>query len=170
MTNKYAIIGGLSSNVPFDNREKLPNVTELRYCRNLLYFSSGFCKGKVLDVAKIDSLTSMRITYLTGDIMDYVRERVNRGFTTGQIICSIYSTPNNPGCTVKFNGNELYSNNYEQSSDPQPKLKWEGTTKVYLLSDLQQTARVYGYTEEEIATMRQSGGEMENVVNVIRVD
>ena len=164
--NKYAIVRGFSSNVSYDNRDSLPNLTELEHCGNLTEVNSGTFNGTMLSLAKIDSLINIFITYFTGDILDYVRERIKRGFNNGAIDCNIYSDPNAKRCTVTFNGISIYSNTFDITN--KPKLKWEGM-KIYLLTDGQHNVRVYGYTDEEIATMRQSGGEMENVTNVIRV-
>lgn len=174
ISDKYSLINleieRITAKLLKDYVSELPTIDDYRYCKNIEVLNWSIFAGNVSDLAELDSLNVATVTYLTGDVVDYISARIAKGFSAGKINMSAYyesTGDNSVPPSVKINGvtpNETtFQNTYKSV------LKWESINKYYWLVNNQSTLYVHGYTDEEIEEKKGSGLEFEHVTNTVKV-
>lgn len=175
ISDKYSLISlefgvTIAAKTLKDYVSELPTIDDYRYCKNITSLDWAFFAGNVSDLAELDSLKSARVTYLTGDVVDYISARIAKGFSAGKIQMSAYYESvgdNNIAPSVKING--VIPNEVTYAVTYNSVLKWESINKYYWLVNNQSTLYVHGYTDEEIEEKKGSGLEFEHVTNTVKV-
>lgn len=168
ITNKYSLVDFSSSNVSIINdAELLPDIDEYYYCDHLISLSLGQVKRTdISKLADIESVISTDATYWFGDVKDYIEKRIEKGTISGSVEFKINEKTIDGSympASVMINGTLARSSGI--SSTYKPALVWENATKYYWLVQGGQKVFIHGYTDQEITSMRQSGGVLERVTN-----
>ena len=174
ISDKYSLttieLNTITDKILKDYVSELPTIDDYRYCKNIKVLNWRIFAGNVSDLAEIDSLESATVTYLTGDIVDYISARIAKGFSTGKINMNAYyesASNNSIGPSVKINGVTPAETTFQTAY--YSVLKWESINKYYWLVNNQSTLYVHGYTDEEIEGKKGSGLEFEHVASTIKV-
>lgn len=175
ISDKYSLIQmelgfNIASKTLKDYVSELPTIDDYRYCKNITSLSWNIFAGNVSDLAEFDSLEDAVVTYLTGDVVDYISARIAKGFSQGKIYMSAFYESigdNNIAPSVKINGVIPQETSYQATY--KSVLKWESINKYYWLVNNQSTLYVHGYTDEEIEGKKGSGLEFEHVTSTIKV-
>lgn len=174
ISDKYSLtaieLNTITDKILKDYVSELPTIDDYRYCKNIKNLNWRVFAGNVSDLAELDSLEGVTVTYLTGDIVDYISARIAKGFSTGKIYMSAYyesSTDNSIAPSVKINGVTPTETSFQTTYNSV--LKWESINKYYWLVNNQSTLYVHGYTDEEIEGKKGSGLEFEHVTSTIKV-
>lgn len=174
ISDKYSLtqieLNTMTAKVLKDYVSELPTIDDYRYCKNIKTINWGVFAGNVSDLAELDSLADAVVTYLTGDVVDYISARIAKGFSAGKIEMSAFyesASADSIAPSVKINGvtpaETAYQTTYKSV------LKWESINKYYWLVNNQSTLYVHGYTDEEIEEKKGSGFEFEHVTNTVKV-
>lgn len=174
ISDKYSLInleiGNIIDNLLKDYVSKLPTIDDYRYCKNIKALSWTIFAGNVSDLAELDSLESATVTYLTGDVVDYISARIAKGFSSGKIKMDAFyrsAGDNVVAPSVKING--VTPKEIQFQDTYKSVLKWESINKYYWLVNNQKTLYVHGYTDEEIEGKKGSGLEFEHVTSIVKV-
>lgn len=174
ISDKYSLtqieLNTMTAKVLKDYVSELPTIDDYRHCKNIKFINWGIFAGNVSDLAELDSLKDAVVTYLTGDVVDYISARIAKGFSAGKIDMSSFyesASADNTAPSVKING--VTPNETSFQANYKSVLKWESINKYYWLVNNQSTLYVHGYTDEEIEGKKGSGLEFEHVTSTIKV-
>lgn len=174
ISDKYSLaqieLNTMTAKILKDYVSELPTIDDYRYCKNIKIINWGVFAGNVSDLAELDSLKEAIVTYLTGDVVDYISARIAKGFSAGKIGMSAFyesASADNIAPSVKINGVTPFETSFQTTY--KSVLKWESINKYYWLVNNQSTLYVHGYTDEEIEEKKGSGLEFEHVTNTIKV-
>lgn len=174
ISDKYSLtqieLNTMTDKVLKDYVSELPTIDDYRHCKNIKIINWGIFAGNVSDLAELDSLKEAIVTYLTGDVVDYISARIAKGFSAGKIDMSAFyesDSADNIAPSVKINGVTPDETSYQAKY--KSVLKWESINKYYWLVNNQSTLYVHGYTDEEIEGKKGSGLEFEHVTSTIKV-
>lgn len=174
ISDKYSLtqieLNTMAANILKDYVSELPTIDDYRYCKNIKSISWNIFAGNVSDLAEFDSLKNAQITYLTGDVVDYISARIAKGFSSDKIYMNAFYESigiNKIAPSVKINGVIPQETTYQTTY--KSVLKWESINKYYWLINNQRTLYVHGYTDEEIEGKKGSGLEFEHVTSTIKV-
>lgn len=174
ISDKYSItsieLGIVAAKILKDYVSEIPTIDDYRYCKNIKQLDWSIFAGNVSDLAEFDNLKDAQVTYLTGDVVDYISARIAKGFSAGKIYMNAFYESigdNNIAPSVKINGVIPQETSYQATY--KSVLKWESISKYYWLVNNQSTLYVHGYTDEEIEGKKGSGLEFEHVTNTIKV-
>lgn len=173
ISDKYSLIYNSLGNIDIqklnDYKNLLPTIDDYKYCkhietiRNFSQFS-----GTLADLAELDSLKNCDVTYLKGDIVDYISARIAKGNATGEINFSAFTSPENyKSPTITINGGKISANTF--SATKKCKLVWSSINKYYWLLNEQASVYCHGYSEGEITQMKSPGQPFEHVTEVNKV-
>jgi hypothetical protein len=167
INNKYSLVDFSASNVDIINdAELLPDIEEYYYCDELTSLAlSQVKRTDISKLANIESVTSTNATYWLGDIKDYIERRIENGTTSGSLQFKVYEgdVSSFRASSILINGTPVKS--VTNSVTYKDSLIWESGTKYYWLLDERTKVYIHGYTDQEITSMRQSGGVLERVTN-----
>lgn len=173
ISDKYSLIFNSLGNVEIhdlkDYENLLPTIDDYKYCKHIKTIK-GFSQflGTLVDLAELDSLQICDVTYLKGDIVDYISARIAKGNATGKIEFSAYTSPiNYKEATVTINGSKIEANTF--SATKKCSLVWSSINKYYWLLNEQASVYCHGYNEDEITQMKSSGQPFEYVTTVNKV-
>lgn len=173
ISDKYSLVYSSLGNIDIqklnDYKNLLPTIDDYKYCKHIETIKdfSQF-SGTLADLAELDSLKKCDVTYLKGDIVDYILARIAKGNATGEINFSAFTSPvNYKSSTVTINGSNIEANTF--SATKKCRLVWSSINKYYWLLNEQLSVYCHGYSEEEIAQMKSSGQPFESVTTVHKV-
>jgi hypothetical protein len=139
---------------------------------NLTFISGEMVYTDIKNIAPMGSITLIDPTYLTGDFKDYVAEKVRLGHTQGSIaLSSNYRTGNNRvGTDCTLNGVIVMNFILGDDASYPNCIEWDGANKIRIRLKGNDRGYTYGYTENEVRSMFESGEFFGNKISVKMCD